>query len=225
MKSWSHRIPIIALTVTTIVLGCLWSFGTLLQPIFRLITEKSDISDYFFTLIFFPSLAIPGVMALFFGICLLRRRSKTNIKGSVGAIAIMGAFFLAPIFNKIIPEDTGYSISFFIATILVIPLYIAIAKFFILREGKAPLRKGEFVGRGIITLLGIMIWLVLNQIIMEYAPVEQGFKNVKEFPWRLLASIAPFIIALLFYKVALTVLKKQEAAERAKHTIKIESSV
>ncbi|MDQ8209760.1 hypothetical protein QEH52_19735 [Coraliomargarita sp. SDUM461003] len=153
---------------------------------------------------------IPGAMALFYGIGLLKEVTKERIKGSVGALAIFGAFWAAVYVEKFLLPENSNMLSLLIALAIIVPLYVFISKRLYYSEQLEVSGRGEFIGKGILTLIAWMIWLSLSEFVREYAPVKEGYTHIKEEPWDTLGFIAPIIIAWAFYKIASKALTKSK---------------
>ncbi len=163
---------------------------------------------------------IPAGFAVYFGYRLIKEKNKTNIKGSVGALAVLGVFFLPGFFLIIMPNRIGLlDVKHFgmfyllLATIATITAYILVSRFLMIREGLTPKPKGEFVGRGIISVIAVQIWLVGTQIANVYAiPI------MEKRPWGIisggfLGGFGPIIIAWVFHKVAMRFIKEDKAEQ------------
>ena len=98
-------------------------------------------------------------------------------------------------------------LSLLLTTISIITIYILISRFLMLREGLTPKPQGEFVGRGIISIIVVQIWLAGTEIAKIYEPKE---------PWGIifaLCAFGPIIIAWIFHKVAMRFIKEEKAAQ------------
>jgi hypothetical protein len=195
-----------ALALVAIGYGSWWTYAALIRPVFRFLTEEKDASDYIWVLVFPPIMSIPGLMALFFGIALIRKPDKGNIKGTAGALAILGAIWLAASSRALSPESIEGSLPFLTASLLAIPAYAFVSKYVMTRESLTPEPRGEFIGKGIILLVALQIWSVGSDAIDAYAPVKEGYSHIKEEPWDTLAIIGPILIAWLFYSISVRIL-------------------
>jgi hypothetical protein len=202
--------PTHILAAIAIAVGCWWSFMVLLQPLKRIWTEGFSDALPWFGLFIIPMMIIPGAMALFSGIGLLKEVTKEGIKGSVGALSIFGVFWSAVYVEKFLLPENSNMLSLLIALAIVIPLYVYISKRLYNSEQLEVSGRDEFIGKGILTLVAWMIWLSLSEFVREYAPVKEGYTHIKEEPWDTLGFIAPIIIAWAFYKIASKALTKQK---------------
>ena len=92
-EEMNFKRPTHILAAIAIAVGCWWSFMFLLQPLKRIWTEGFSDALPWFGLFITPMMIIPGAMALYSGIGLLKEVTKEGIKGSVGALSIFGAFW------------------------------------------------------------------------------------------------------------------------------------
>jgi len=87
--------PTNILAIIAIGVGAWWCWITLLYPISRIWTTGASDPIPWLGLFVIPMMIIPGAMALFCGIGLLKEVTKERIKGSVGALAIFGTIWTA----------------------------------------------------------------------------------------------------------------------------------
>ena len=194
-----------------LIIGCWWVIEIIIHPLLGIFMEKIPLSDYLFSIIILPMMAIPGVFAAYFGYRLAKEENKTNIKGSVGALAIFGVLCLPPFVEPSLPNYIASTLSFLLATAVVIPVYIFVSRFLMIQAGLKPKPKGEFVGKGILLILSWQIWDVVWRIFDAYAPIKKGSLYIKEEPWGILGFIGSIIIACLFYKVSMRFIEKDKA--------------
>lgn len=195
-----------ALAFVAIGYGGWWTYAVLIRPVFRFLTEEKEASDYPWMLVFPPILSIPGLMALVFGIALIRRPDKGNIKGTAGGLAILGAIWLAASSKPLYPESVEGSLSFLAASLLAIPAYAFVSKYVMTRESLTPKPRGEFIGKGIILLIALQIWSVGRDAIDAYAPVREGYSHIKKEPWDAIGIFGPILTAWLFYSISVRIL-------------------
>ncbi|MEI8246544.1 MAG: hypothetical protein WCI51_11980 [Lentisphaerota bacterium] len=184
-------------------------------PLLRFLMMGKESMDYFLPIITLP-VNIPGCLAVYFGFRLIKEKNKRNIKRSAGALAVMAVLLLSVLFASIMPNSIGdrdvkhgFMLSLLLATIAVIPIYILISRFLMIRAGLTPKPKGEFVGKGIILILAWQIWLAGSEIARIYDPKE---------PWGItfaLCVFGPTIIAYTFYKVSMRLLREDKTEQAA----------
>ena len=188
-------------------------FALAILPLLRFLMMGKESMDYFLPIITLP-VNIPGCLAVYFGFRLIKEKNKRNIKGSVGALAVMAVLLLSVLFASIMPNSIGdrdvkhgFMLSLLLATIAVIPVYILISRFLMIRERLILKPKGEFVGKGIISIIAWQIWLAGSEIARIYEPKE---------PWGIifaLCVLGPIIIAYTFYKVSMRLLREDKAEQ------------
>ena len=191
------------------VIGFCWIIPSLIGPLFHLFTEQNELTDSMIALPITVLFAVPGIFTLYFGIRLIKAKTKQNIKGAVGGCAIMLALLLCGSIFEALGEfiKTVSVIPLFIFTLFVIPLYIYVSKFLMIKENLTPV-KGEFIGKGIVLIISWQIWLAANQLVNYFAPVKKG-TNIKEEPWMGVGVLGSIFIAVLFYKSVMFILNKR----------------
>jgi len=197
-----------------ILIGCLSIFMMFIHPLFG----KKTLPDYLFLTIILLIMVFPVGFAAYFWFRLIKKKTKRNIKVSVGLITIFAVSILNGVVETLgLSNHIGLWSRYLLMTITVLLIYIPVSKFLMLREGLIPKPKGEFVGKGIITILAWQIWLVGSEIAEAYLP-----KNLTAKPWNISdisGLIAPIIIACVFYKVAVKFIQKDKTEQVAKDKI------
>ena len=197
------------------LVGCWWFFGVLTQPL----ADRKNWDDYLFSTILMLMMGTPGVIAAYFGFRLIREKTKKNIKGSVGLL-VSFAVIILDVFVEwwVLPNHIGTPSSLLIMTIVVILIYIPISRFLMLREGLTPKPNGEFVGKKIILIIAIEIFVVGSEMIHAYSP-----NNFEPRPLRIVAILiayaAPILIAWIFYKVAMKFIQEDKTEQVANDKI------
>lgn len=202
------------------LVGCGWIFVLIVLPLLQYLTNRKELADYLFTTIFHLIMASPGGFAAYFGFRLIKEKNKQNIKASVGTLAVFGAILLTVLANHIgwpTGIEHGNMLTLFLATIAAVTGYIFVSRFLMLREGLLPKPKGEFVGKGIILIIAVEIFIVGSEIARAYLP-----KDFAARPWNisdiieLILGLAPIIIACIFYKFAIKFIQEDKAEQTAK---------
>ena len=184
--------------ICAMLIGCFWFFLWTI-PLFL----KENLADFLFSSIFMASLASPGGFAAYFGFRLIKEKNKQNIKVSVGTVAVFAVFFLYVLVGwRVLSNHTGASFSLLIMTIAAVLIYIPVSRFLMIREGLTPKPKGEFVGKGIILIIALQIWLVGSQAL---SPLEA--KSSSTIVVGALVLFVPLIIACIFYKVSMKIIE------------------
>lgn len=193
--------------IAAIAVGIWWLYSSL-QPFYGFFGKEKDTFGYVFLLTLLPFMAFPGAFMTFFGFRLTKENTGTNIKGVVGSFAIMGVFWISSVILMVVGESkVADGLSMLIATLVMIPAYVVVSKYCMKKAGHNPVR-GEFVGKGIVAIIAWQIWLVSSGIAREITPVKDGYTHVPEFPWGLVGLAAPILIAVVFYKIAVKLIKK-----------------
>lgn len=180
----------------------------IIDTLLQFLMDGESRTDYLSFIIF----TIPGCLAACFGFCLIKEKNKKNIKGCVGLLSIVAVLLLSTSIEwRVLPE-----LSFLIMTIAVILIYIPASRFLMFREGLTPKSKGEFVGKGIILIISWQIWLAGVQIAKVYGP--KSFEATPLFTLNAflvdgLNVFGPIIIAWVFYKISMRVIKEDKAEQ------------
>ncbi len=161
----------------------------LFQPIARIWTTGASDPVPWLGLFVIPMMLIPGGMALCYGIGLFKQITQERIKGSVGALAFFGTFWLAVPIDKLLPEHSNM-LSLLLGAILMTGVYVWLSMKLFRTENFEYSGIADFIGSGILTLFAFLIWLALNELLEPY------------FDATLLAFLTPLLIAWLFYRVA-----------------------
>jgi len=162
-------------------------------------------------------MAAPAVFVAYYAFRLIREKGKRNIKRTVGACAVFGAFYLAAeacsIGDKIVPEPDMLvlELSTLLATLCVIPLYVLVSRVLMKSEGLSP-EKGEFISRAIVALVACEIGLVGGELVRAFAPAKEGHPYLKEAPWMGVQVVGPIVIALAFYMIAARIIRSRRPA-------------
>lgn len=185
-----------------ILAGCWHLCAVLIQPLFSLLSKETQATDYLALLAIGSILGIPGVFPVFFGFRLLKDKTKRNIKGTVGAFAVLAGFLLAARINATDAEPSFVrDSSSLIATLCVVPFYLLVSRFVMKKEGLVP-AKGEFVGKGIVIIIALEIGQCGFDYIDRLVPIESPLESVR---------LAPWLVAWLFYAVSTRIIGKNRA--------------
>jgi hypothetical protein len=198
--------------ILALILGCLWVFAFLFQPLLRLFTGNIKLS-FFYYLFLMLVLSVPGIMAAYNGFKLIRQKNKKYIKGSAGALCIFGVFLASAITGSVFGIFIESKMMFFLllAAVIILPTYILLSKFLMKREGLTPI-KGEFIGRGVMQIIALLIWISGSTVIDSFKLMDQG--NVV---LALVSGLAPLIIAVVFYDIATKIIEKNNAKQAVDH--------
>jgi len=192
------------LGICAMLIGCWWVCGMVIDLSRQSLMNWKWVDFTILSII----TTIPGWFAVYFGFRLIKEKSKKNIKGTVGVLAILGVLCLDVFIEWwVLPNHIGKPISFLLITIAAILLYIPVSRFLMVRVGLTPKPKGEFVGRGIISVIAVQIWLAGTEIAKIYEPKEL---------WGIvfaLYAFGPIIIAWVFHNVAMRFIKEDKAEQ------------
>ncbi|QQL45078.1 hypothetical protein [Sulfuriroseicoccus oceanibius] len=135
-----------------------------------------------FTTIFGLTFVVPAAMGIWFGSKLWLSPTKRSIKGSVGAIVLIPALRLELMTGRF----DWYGLATIPIAIVAITAYVIISRTIIERWTTATIEKGEFIGRGILKLVAVLIHLSL---------IQMGTRAdaIFDIPFWLAAFTVPFI--------------------------------
>ena len=215
-----RSIPTNLLAIMSISAGCYYIFRLILKPLY-LSFNQEELSplSYFFDynpLEFTLFMLVPVFMTCYFGYMLFREVNKTNIKGSVGGLAIFGFFWIGILLGKFFFSKVDLLTNLpttliLIAILLAVFLYTSISKFVMKKEGLIPDEKGEFIGRGILLLMSIWVMLSSSEIVREFAPKDKQHSQVLESPWEYIDGLGTILLAVIFYNIGVKLfVKKRE---------------
>jgi hypothetical protein len=157
-------------------------------------------------------LAVPGALAISFGITLYRKKSATALRWIVGLLAVFGAVWtsarLSLLFPDLLPERLESSLFMLFGTLVVLPAYAVVVQgLFPVIEAQKP-RVVDLFGHGIIAMLAWQLWFVGFGLFEQYAPIQKGYTHVYEEPWGFLGVLIPIVVAYGFYRVAGSYLRR-----------------
>jgi hypothetical protein len=170
----------------------------------RLLVGPEDAVVMVFLFTFWCAMAIPGIFAVEFGFRLCRAITKRNIKGAVGAIAALAVLPALSLFPEK-PNDRGVTLAFFLVTLIAILLYAGLSRLLMNKAGLIPSR-GEFIGKGIVLLVSVMIWLAIANAVRKFAPGREAYDHPFENPWLWVENFGSILIAWTFYKIAMRII-------------------
>ncbi len=187
-----------------ILFGAWWTWSSVVPPVIGIFSDDRDSSDIFFLLTIVPMMAIPGVLAIIFGIRLIREMKESSLKWVIGVFAVYFTFFLthhaSNLFPSLLPEIVQRSAYLFVASFIAIGTYLFAIQLLIrlLIQEKRTFK--SLIGRGTLLLVAYLIWNLLSDLFREYAPTKAGYEHVHEEPWDILSLIIPILAAYGFYR-------------------------
>lgn len=199
--------------IAGVLVGGYWLVMALAQPLYRFIVEKKDAFDYVFMLTIVPMMALPGIIAVYYGARLIRTPNERNIKWTLGAGAVFLAMFLWDLLEWLSTSlntiSWTQSVSLLIATLFVIPLYVMACRVVMRSEGMAPRHYSHYLSRGVIFIVAMQLWMIGEELIERY------FSKEEMYPWELwsnMRAFAPLLAAWVFYKIVVWATEKIKKA-------------
>lgn len=199
--------------ILALILGCLWVFAWG-KEIFTVLFKDTDL----FACFFFSLLSVPGIIVAYNGLKLIRQKNKKYIKGTVGTLCIFIAFLAVAVIGSLFENliELNIMILLLIAMILILPIYIFLSKFLMKQEGLTPI-KGEFISRGIIKSIAVLIWLSGSSMIDIHSNLGLKDRLSINLLIDLVSGLAPLIIAVAFYDIAMKIIEKNNAKQAVDH--------
>lgn len=149
-------------------------------------------------------MAIPGVIALIFGVRLFLKMSESSLRWVVGVgaglVVLMLASRLSLVFSRIIPDKLLGNAMLFISSLMVIPVYLYVVRSLLRRLTQKNVGILALLSNGILALMAFQVWLILGAVIEEYAPLRFGNTRWSEEPWGIIGFVAPIIVAYGSYR-------------------------
>jgi len=200
------------------ILGVSWLWSVLTPTIRQLFTREQQTTDYLFFWIIVPLMAIPGALAVAFGIELFRKKSTTALKWVVGLSAAFGTLWidtrLSLLFADSVPEKIQSSLFMLLGTVVALPAYLIVVRaLFPIIEAERP-RVVDLIGKGVLALVAWQLWFLMNALFERYAPIQAGYTHVREEPWGILGFLLPIIVAYGFYRLAFSFLQRLKEGTR-----------
>lgn len=199
----------------------LWWVWSLVYPFVRgIFTEDRETSDFVFIFTIVPLMAIPGVLAVVFGVRLFSAMSDSSLKWVVGVFATFGAFWLSSRFSAgfpgLLPERLQQTAFLFMSSLVAIPAYLFVVRLLFRHITKQDKTCTSLLSRGVLILMAWQLWLLLTSIFDEYSPIKEGSTHIHEGPWDTLGFLVPIIVAYASYRIfaALLLPKAKNAAEK-----------
>lgn len=202
-----------AIGIAVVAVGVWWIFDVLLPPLYNATWKEKDTFDYVLLLTILLLMTIPGILMAYFGFRLTKHNSGTNIKGVVGTLSIFGVIWVHSLIRDAFGESKIASgLSMLTATLVIIPIYVAVSKYWMKTLGLNPVR-GEFIGKGIVTIIAWQIWFISSDIARGLTPIKEGYTHVPEEPWGLIGLVGPLLIAVIFCKITMRLIEKNVEPE------------
>jgi hypothetical protein len=186
--------------------GILWLLAVLASAIHRFIANELKPLDNIFLLAVVPMMAIPGVLAIFFGIKLYRTISLSSLKWVTGIFATFGALWissgLSSLFKEFIPNRIQSGLFLLVGIFVVVPIYLIVVRHLSRRLGMGRLKVADLMGKGALALIAWQLWMVLFAVLQEYSPKEKGYTSIAKEPWGMIELFVPILVSYTVYRVA-----------------------
>lgn len=201
------------------LLGLWWVWSSTFPFVRELWNDDRETGLIFFFLTIVPLMAIPGVLAVIFGVRLFSSMSVSSLKWVVGLFAVFGAFWLSAclssLFPKLLPESISITAFLFLSSLAAIPAYLFTVRKLLSHLTEQVPSFTSLISRGILALMAWQLWLLLFSVFDEHSPIKEGYTHIHEEPWDTLGILVPIIVAYGSYRIFVALLTKahQGAAE------------
>ena len=165
-------------------------------------------------------MAIPGILAVVFGVRLFREMRESFLKWIIGVFAAFFAFFLSSrtseAFPSILPDGLQRSVFLFVASLIAVFAYLFVVRLSLRHFTQENHRMSSLLSRGVIILMALQVWHLLFGIFDEYSPIKEGYTHIHEEPWGILGLVVPIGVSYGLYRAIASKLPKaqQDAAEQ-----------
>lgn len=174
-------------------------------PVTRIWADDFESFDIVFLLTIVPLMAIPGVLAVIFGVRLFREMRESSLKWVIGAVAVFFAFFLysrmSAVLPSIVPDGLQSSAFLLVASLIAIVAYLFVVRLLLRHFTREDRRLSSLLSRGVVILMAWQVWLLLSEIFDEFSPIKEGYTHVPEGPWGILGVVAPIAVAYGLYRI------------------------
>ena len=182
-----------AIAGVSMLLGVGWLLISVILPIFR-VAFRGGI--HFPIFIMLPLMAIPGVIATYYGFRLYREMSESSVKMIIGDIAfiaaVSGSHHLSARFHSFLPEIIQSSLFLFLGSLVAVWAYLLITRVLLIILIGEQRRLQDLLGKGTLILLAWLLWKVLSHASHEYLPED----------WYACQLFIPLIAVYGSYKLA-----------------------
>jgi hypothetical protein len=184
--------------------GVCWILGVAVPPITRIISDGSDASSIPFPLMMVPLMAIPGVLAVVFGVRLFQEMQESSLKWVVGVFSVFFAFFLSSsaedAFPPVLPGRVEHSAYLLAASLIAVFAYLAVLRLLVRYFTGEDRRFSSFLGRGALALMAWQVWILLSGIFAEYSPSRGGSAQISGELWSVLSLVVPIAVPFGLYR-------------------------
>jgi hypothetical protein len=197
-----------------------WITWEIVHPVVRRLIlagewQSDRLSSLSFLLVL-PAMLLPGLVLSVSGTRLYRALDVRSLKWVFGAVAVLGAAWLASVpsdlFPGVLPERIETTTYLLLSSLVALAAYIA-ALCGILRYFQLAIPNTEpLVGRLPLILIALQIWVLLSGIFREYSPIKDGYTHLPKEPWGILGVVVPIFAAYGAYRLASRSLQKTRHA-------------
>ena len=195
-----------------ILLGLWWTLTAVFPPIRRAWSDGFETGNIVFLLTIGPMMAIPGVLAVVYGVRLFCEMREASLKWVVGVAAVFFTFFLSSrlsaVFPEFLSEELRRGVFLFVSSILAIVAYLLAVRLLLRHFTQKENSFASLVSRGTLILLAWQLWMLLTNIIDEYSPIKEGYAHIHKEPWESLGFLVPVIVAYGSYRILASRLTK-----------------
>lgn len=198
------------LAVAAGVLWCAEIFRAFLPPL-----SRNGFASAFDILraVFLPALfLLPGILAVYRGRSLFRRKELKNYKGVAGSLAVIVALPLCVYGNRIAGgEDDSENHLLLMVTAVSIALYLPLTRRLMKRDGFVTPKTGDLLGRGVVAWFTFCLWTTAMNTVGAPLYFDSGERDDPGSAFFSLAlKLIPFILAVLFHRRACAWLEAPE---------------
>lgn len=166
---------ILAVGVGSLLLGAVWvlCFLSVMMPGLKMNEGLFDLGISVFVFILAFALVLPGGFAIYRGVSLLKRSSRSGIKGAVGAVAVMGGVIAKGFLDEALQvdfRDSPSNLTLLPACLIMLWLYIMTSRSLIARAGLGHAHFGDLIGKGTALLFSFLLWFTCSELVEFFAP-------------------------------------------------------
>lgn len=187
------------------LLGAWWTWSAVVPPLTRIWAEGFEAFDILFLLTMVPLMAIPGILAVVFGVRLFREMRVSSVKWVIGVFAVFFAFFVSLRASEAVPSflPVGLQSSSFLfaASLIAIGAYLFVVRILLRHFTQKDHQMRSLLSRGVLILMAWQVWLLLSEVFDEYSPIKEGYTHVPEEPWGILGLVVPIAVAYGLYRI------------------------
>jgi len=199
-----------------VLLGLWWTLTAVFPLIRMACSDGFETGNIVFLLTIGTMMAIPGVLAVVYGVRLFREMREASLKWVIGVSAVFFAFFLSSrlsaVFPEFLSEELRRGVFLFVASMLAIVAYLLAVRLLLRHFTQKEHSLTSLVSRGPLILLAWQLWSLLTKISDEYSPIEEGYTHIHKEPWESLGFLMPVIVAYGLYRILASRLTKAQQA-------------